>query len=701
MNDNIDYNAYPYKFLDISVRNNNEARVRELNMLIGCHHNMKTYKYLKGKKMGECVECKNFLDKHANSCIQCTKKLCYEINESEKLGLEFQPKEKVADMCQRVKMKRLEIASIKNASQETSRLNENPDEKEDADEFVEENKKEGRLNNYITYIVRPEDGEPINMESPEGNEEVKKQEIICTKQGKKFNRKKKIKCFVDKKEDEKDEEKELPLAAIEEGVPFEMLSQVVEDTQVKKIIQRSRQRQRSMPKDFGKEEKQKTVLLQQYGFELLTNLVEIIFKFTNGTSTAQDIADYFTKYIEHLVSIQKQDSDGKIVVYINGKNMIYTDSPLIGSSSIGFFFESVFDYDNIKNGAGVWKRPKSGAVYDFEFSSESAMRYVISELNKKLTEETDKIKKRGKKNTKKQLDQYKEEKDTYTKLISNLEMWLTDVEKPYNSIYVNLKVQKKSGTDANTNPDVASRDELVKLYLIGKEQQDLESKISEKIIKQNKDYSNCKTLKDLYDRCMDDEKDENKCRDFKEEFDRCDDRDTYVKSIINKLTPKMYMILKMQYDFVLDYYEPYIAIGDFGFTYIDAIFPYVDWTNTRLKTTKNTKKWSDKVPPYEEVINSIIRKEKKTPDSIFMVIKPKSGITKPIKANLEKYNTVITKGTDGQWMNEKEIIDFNENEITTFTVKEFIQSALEDKMDDLKFPVLIYNTSDKKFRVFK
>jgi len=555
---------------------------------------------------------------------------------------------------------------------------------------------------FSKYIIN-QAGEILDMKTLEGINEVERQKRACIDTKGCWNQRNKTKCtkfnhktheknklydqtgkcdkikIQKEKEKEKEKEEELVMSQLEPDIG-------------NKLITKSRTKQRSALHIKDDDE------IKQHSFRLLINLVESICDFPASESTAQDIANYFSQYITNLVDLQKKNNHDMLIIEINGKNMLYPESPLIGSSSVGFLFESIFDYDNIKtwnkDGSPIWERqPKSGSVYDFAFSSENAMKYVISEINKKNSWWRTTV------------------TETEKNLISKLDTWIKNKVKPYDFIYVNLKVQKTDETNEekkrNTNPDIASRLELVKLYLRGieYEQDNLEAELKKHISDEYKDYSNCKTLKELYDRCVGDG-----CDKVSEEYLECRTRDMYVTSIMEKLNPKMYAILKMNYNFITDHYEPHIAIGKYEISFIDAVFPYVNWQNPRLAVTAGASSRNDEVPPFKEVINSIIRKEKNTPDSIFMVIKPKKQIEgKKINKTLEKqtnelekqtnaYNALLKDGTNGEWRT----LVIIKTEVKFIDKKTYFNySVVEDKMDDLTFPALIYNKNNETFRVFK
>jgi hypothetical protein len=128
----------------------------------------------------------------------------------------------------------------------------------------------------------------------------------------------------------------------------------------------------------------------------------------------------------------------------------------------------------------------------------------------------------------------------------------------------------------------------------------------------------------------------------------------------------------------------------------------VVWQNPRLAVTAGASSRNDEVPPFKEVINSIIRKEKNTPDSIFMVVEPKKQIEgKKINEKLEKqtnaYDALLKEGTSGEWWTQDRV----KREIKLINNKTYFNySVVEDKMDDLTFPALIYNTIANTYRVF-
>jgi len=265
---------------------------------------------------------------------------------------------------------------------------------------------------YGKYIKRESDQKIILMTSDEGKDEVIRQRQACIAAGRCWNKINKDKCFNydSLKHDRKPKngyctrKKLTPDEMTERYDLVDVMSQDPNsylriNEKVKTKINRSRSRRHSpqISQQFSQEEimrdaeiiQEEEEEIRHDGFELLKNLVDVISDFGVETkddepTTAQSIATSFKNYIEYLMTIQKESRDSKLYIKINDINMLYPKSPLIGSSSIGFLFESIFDYDNVQNGIGkdfeIWTRPDSGEVYDFKFSSENAMNYVISEL---------------------------------------------------------------------------------------------------------------------------------------------------------------------------------------------------------------------------------------------------------------------------------------------------------------------------------
>jgi hypothetical protein len=805
MNDNIDYNAYPYKFLDTSVRNNNEARVRELRILTRCHNDGEMYK--KGTvtprtqkyKEGYCEECKltekemrnigksqifKMVNRETNQCKTCNKEMAILLNDVNEFGFDLTNSDaydachnKVKRQIDKRKKIRETMPNLLNVAVESRRAttgeallrqveearersvrlatqraeDEEAERRRQVEEIAIQVEATGQANDeenlnqlfanfnlndentpdynkqYDKYIIRKSDNKILLMTSVEGKDEVIRQREACIDDvGRCWNKKNKDKCFnynslkhdrnpktgqCAKKKLTPDDMKPNDYDDLVDVMSQDPNSYLRTNEKVKTKINRSRSRRHSP--QFSQQLSQEEIMrdakiiqeeeeeIRHDGFELLKDLVDVISDYGVETkddepTTSQDIADKFKHYIEYLMTIQKESRDSKLYIKINDINMLYPNSPLIGSSSIGFLFESIFDYDNVQNKIGkdfeIWTRPKSGEVYDFEFSSEKAMNYVISQLKNQ------------------------QEKNI---LNEKLNTWIKN-KKPYNSLYVNLKVNKIDGDEdknKDKNKGIASRVQLTNLYLTNTLENNAKFNVVAEINKieeqKMQDYKNCETLEELYKRCVNDEKTEEEkkknCGLLGEELSTCRKHPKYVKKIMETIAPKMYMILKMDYSFVYAGDDNYIKMGgnstdpDYsGFTasYIDATFPYLNWDVDRLTLPKKANEFLKDVPPFKDVVDSIVRKERKP--SIFVVLKPKNE--KKLKPILEKYNKLIApgpggKGTGGRWLDAKAF----EKRSSGLTIKDFTQTPVEDKMDDLTFPALIYDTTKDKetFRVFE
>lgn len=367
---------------------------------------------------------------------------------------------------------------------------------------------------------------------------------------------------------------------------------------------------------------------------------------------------------------QKSDHYGKITIKVNDKDALYSNSPLLGSSSIGFMFEALFNADNVNTGDEIWERPISGSVYDFEFNVQNAAMYVLDNVTLNKNQE------------------------------KQIETWIDDKDKTF-GLYVNLKVEK----DNNPNLGIASRNDLVKLYL---EKEDYHPKRWPEYMKPyleetKDDYAECKPIEDLLVACEEDYK--GQCDAIQANVSNCRSRHRYVEDTIKTLTPKLYLIVKMRYSFDTDEFDDtgYVQINDYRFSYIDSVFPHVNWANNRLSMNKAGKELDKKVPLFKEVIHSIVRNEF-PPEHDFQVVTLKKGAS---DAENEVYDNVLELWKEGEeplktWATVKEIEKvYNDTYKPKTLPEDFLSKAcVHQPFTEVQQGSLLYHVKSQRYLAF-
>jgi len=445
---------------------------------------------------------------------------------------------------------------------------------------------------------------------------------------------------------------------------------------------RQRTRQRSIPRSNEEKVEEYPVLDSDItDFRNLLTLVVLIAKYDDTKSAP--IAAAFAKYTDGLMLRQKNLLESKIELTVSGMNMIYPNSPFIGSSAIGFIFEGIFDNQYIQDKEGddkIWRGTKPGSVYDFSLNVTAAMKFV----SKNLDDENSNI--IIKKEIQKTLKGY----GGIEQVTTILNKWVEDESKDF-GLYLNLKVElAKKGS---SNLGIASRNDLLKLYL-GTTKYDTEYRdFSTEEMKEGDNPVECKSLKNLLDHC--DEQKRN-CMYFRDAYDGCIKQDQYVDKQITNTIPKLYLIVKMLYDF--DTIEQVINIKNYKFLYIDGIFRYLNWTSGRLMANTQAIKQGvnfNNVPSFRKVLLDLVRKQFPAGAQYIVALLPTKKIIGEVK---EKYDALI-QNVKGQWWTPEEIVTYEptQNIEITDIDKKMKQVSLSQlsKYEDVK-KVLLKNIKDPK-----